>query len=111
MKDNQAVVDVPTIRMGRSRSSHFPIIKTQTGIELTVNEAVRCLNPKTNQLTTGIVTKHYWTIDWDDLPEWAEALILWGWGIAPMLFRKALIAYDEGFIDQFAIIVLIRETN
>lgn len=101
---------IPTIYMGRSHSSYFPIIKTLTGVVLTVNEPVNCVNPKTNQITTGIVSKYHWTIVWDELPDWAAAIILWGWGIYPVQFREALIRSDPGFTDNFAIIVLIRET-
>ena len=108
--DTQINIAVATINMGRSRSSHFPIIKTVTGVVLTVNQPVNCINPKTQQITTGIVTKWFWTIDWDDVPEWAEGLMFWGWGIGSKALRTALIAHDPAFTDQWAIIVLIKET-
>jgi hypothetical protein len=107
---NITEIKIPTINMGRSRSSYFPVIKTLTGVTLIVNEPVNCINPKTKVNTTGIVTKYSWTIVWNELPAWAEALILWGWGIPAIQFRQALIASDPAFSDDWAIIVLIRET-
>ena len=102
--------EIPTINMGRSRSAYFPIIKTVPGIELTVHEPVRCLNPKTKALTTGIVTKYSWSFDWNEVPVYIEGMILWGWSVSPELFRTALIAADPAFQDDLARIVLIKET-
>lgn len=103
-------LEVPTIHMGRSRSSCFPIIKPVPGVELTVDKPVRCINPKTKQLTTGIVLKYSWTFDWNEVTEYIEGMILWGWGVSPKALRTALIASNPEFNDDWARIVLIKET-
>ncbi len=110
MNETSEIPKIPTIHMGRSRSAYFPIIKTIPGIEITVNQPVHCLNPKTKQVTTGVVTKYTWSFDWNEVPIYIEGMILWGWSISPAALRTALVAADPEFKDDWARIVLIRET-
>ncbi len=101
-------LEVVTINQGRSRSSHFHIIKPTLGIPLKVGQPVRCVHPKTKQVTKGIVTKHYWTIDWNDPP---EGFLLGIYGMELEALRSALMSHDPGFAKEWATIVLIKETN
>ena len=102
--------EVITINQGRSRSPYFCIIQPVPGIEFHVGQPVRCVNPKTQQVTTGIIAKHHWIIDWNEMPDWAEALLLWGYGLEPALLRTALLVSDPEFKDDWARLILIRET-
>lgn len=99
-------VEITTIRQGRSRSSCFTIIQPCPGINLKVNQPVKCLNPKTNVLTTGIVLAR-WTFEWESPP---TGLLLLAYGIDPKLLRTALLNNDEAYHDPWAIIYLIKET-
>jgi hypothetical protein len=99
-----------TINQGRSRSSYFCIIQPVPGIEFHVGQPIRCVNPKSGQVTTGIVTKHYWIIDWDEMPVWAEVQLLLNYGVEPKLLRAVLLASDPGFKNEWARLILIRET-
>ena len=96
------------LNQGRSRSSYFHIIKPVPGIELSAGQPVKCINPKTKQVNTGIVTEHFWTIDWAEPP---EGFLLGIYGHEPETLRKALMIHDPGFEKEWARIVLIKETN
>ena len=98
--------EITTIRQGRSRSSCFTIIQPCPGIHLKVKQPVKCLNPKTNVLTTGIVLER-WTFEWESPP---TGLILLAYGIDPQLLRNALLVNDQAYYDPWAIIYLIKET-
>ncbi|HZK68324.1 MAG TPA: hypothetical protein VFC36_01875 [Paludibacter sp.] len=102
--------EVVTINQGRSRSPYFCIIQPVPGIEFTAGQPVRCVNPKSKQVTTGIVTEHYWIIDWNEMPVWAEVQLMVHYGVEPGILRTALLASDPGFKDEWARLILIRET-
>lgn len=102
--------EVITINQGRSRSPYFCIIQPVPGIKLKIGQPLRCKNPKTNQVTTGIVTEHFWTFDWDEMPVWVEVKLLECYGVAPQLLRMVLKASDSGFNDNWARLILIKET-
>jgi hypothetical protein len=96
-----------TIKQGRSRSPYFYIIQPVPGIVFTVGQAVICNNPKTNQATTGVVTEFFWIFEWDDAP---RGFLFGIYGIEPALLRNVLLQNDDGFKDNWARLILIRET-
>ncbi len=102
--------EVTTVNQGRSTSPYFCIIQPSSRFDIIPGQPIRCINPKTKRITTGVVTKHYWTIDWDEMPIWAEVQLLIHYGVEPKLLRTALLASDPGFKDSWARLILIRET-
>jgi len=102
--------EIITIPQGRNRSPYFHIIQPCPGIEFKIGQPIRCKNPKTHQITTGVVTEHYWTIAWTEMPLWARVKLLEIYGVEPGLLRTALLASDPGFKDDWARLILIRET-
>ncbi|HZK95981.1 MAG TPA: hypothetical protein VFC67_17410 [Prolixibacteraceae bacterium] len=109
-KTPKSEMPVVTINQGRSRSPYFCIIQPVPGIEFTAGQPVRCVNPKSKYVTTGIVTEHYWIIDWNEMPVWAEVQLMVHYGVEPGILRTALLASDPGFKDDWARLILIRET-
>jgi len=102
--------EIITINQGRSRSPYFHIIKPVPGVELTVGQPVKCMNPKTQAITTGIVTPHFWTFEWEEIPVWLEVKMLEVYGISAATLRTKLIFSDPEFEKPSARLVLIRET-
>ena len=98
--------EIITIKQGRSRSAYFYIIQPVPGIEFSVNQEVRCINPNTNQKTAGIVTEFFWTFDWDEAP---RGFLFGIYGVEPKLLREALLLSDPEFKDSWARLILIKE--
>lgn len=98
--------EITTIRQGRSRSSCFTIIQPCPGIPLRVNQPIKCLNPKTNDISTGIVIER-WTFEWESPP---RGLLLLAYGVEPPTLREVLLTKEPGYHDSWAILYLIRET-
>lgn len=99
--------EVITVRQGRPSSPYFKIIQPVPGIEFTVNQEVHCINPKTNKVTKGIVTKFFWIFDWAEPPR-GELITIYG--VEPKLLRNVLIGTDVGFNDPWARLITIKET-
>jgi len=96
------------INQGRANPAYFHIIQPVPGIELWVDDEVRCINPKTHKVLTGVVTEHFWTFDWNDV---SRGWILGIWGVEPKLLRNVLLLSDPGFRDEWARAILIKETT
>jgi len=100
--------EILTIKQGRSRSAYFYIIQPVPGIEFSVNQEVRCINPNTNQVTTGTVSEFFWTFDWDEAP---RGFLFGIYGVEPKLLREALLLSDPEFKDPWARLILIKEKD
>jgi len=98
--------EIITIKQGRSRSAYFYIIQPVPGIEFTVNQEVRCINPNTSQVTTGTVSEFFWIFHWDEAP---RGFLFGIYGIEPKLLREALLLSDPEFKDPWARLILIKE--
>ena len=98
-----------TINQGRPSSLYFPIIQPVPGLQFDVNQPVRCVNPKTSQVTHGLITEFHWTIDWREPP---RGFLFHGWGVEPKLLRKVLELSDPMFaVDEWARVILIKEST
>lgn len=96
------------INQGRANPPYFHIIQPVPGIELCVNDEVHCVNPKSRVILKGVVTEHNWTFEWSDV---SRGWILGIWGVEPKLLRNVLLLNDPGFRDDWARVILIKETT
>ena len=93
------------INQGRANPPYFHIIQPISA-DICVNDEVRCINPKTHVVLTGVVTEHDWIFDWNDVP---RGWILGIWGVEPKLLRNVLLLTDPRFRDDWARVILIKE--
>jgi len=98
---------IPTIRQGRARSAFFYIIQPVSAMNFALNQQVRCVNPHTNQVTTGTVSEFFWIFPWDEAP---RGFLFGIYGVEPKLLRDALILSDTRFSTPWATLILIKET-
>jgi hypothetical protein len=98
---------VITVIHGRPSSPFFCITKPVPGVEMSAGQEIHCINPKTGQVTRGVITGEHWIIPWDS-PR--RGFILLHYGVEPEVLRKALIATDPAFEKEWAMMVLILES-
>ncbi|MEI7526965.1 MAG: hypothetical protein WCJ95_21635 [Mariniphaga sp.] len=109
MDATESGVEYPMVRINQGRpgrSPYFKIILPVPGDDLHVGQVVECVNPRNNEMTKGIVTKHCWTWSWKEAP---KAEILFIYGVNAELLHLVLKGADPAFETDWARFVMIRE--
>lgn len=96
------------IKQGKPTSQYFYIILPVPGTPLSVGQPITCVNPKTGIMVDAEVTEHFWIIDWNEPP---RGFLFGIYGIEPKLLRIVLQQRDEAFGDNWARIILVKETK
>ena len=109
MNDTQVRAEelpVIVIEQGRANPKYFHIIQPVPGREFTVGQRVDCINPKSKEILHGVVTEHFWTLDWNVPP---VGFLLEIWSVEPKILRKVLLSTDPEFKDDWFRVILIKE--